>query len=61
MVMIIIRTMMFIIREKLKSAIIPVINTIQFVEVSHVNKLCILGLETYLVESSRSAFYPFLR
>ena len=36
-------------------------DTINLVEVSHINKSCILGLETYLVEKSGSPSYPFLR
>ena len=35
-------------------------DTIHLVEASRVNKSCILGLETYLVENSGSAFYPFI-
>ena len=35
-------------------------DTINLVKVSHINKSCILGLETYLVESLRSPSYPFL-
>ena len=35
-------------------------DTIHLVEVSHINKSCILGLETYLVENSGPPSYPFL-
>ena len=35
-------------------------DTINLVKVSHINKSCILGLETYLVENYRSPSYPFL-
>ena len=34
---------------------------IYLVEVSHINKSGILGVETDLVENSRSPSYPFLR
>ena len=36
-------------------------DTIHLVEVSHIDKSCILELETYLVENSRSPSYPFFR